>query len=313
MLCLVCLIAGLAPVAVAQARKIPVILDTDIGDDIDDTWALTLLLKSPELDLKLVTTDFGNTLYRAKIVGRLLEIAQRTDVGIGIGIPQSESVGGQAPWVKDYDLAKYPGKVYQDGVKALVDTIMHSSERVTIICIGPTPNIKAALDREPRIAERARFVGMFGSVRRGYNGKRTPEPEYNVKADPLASRRALTAPWPVTITPLDTCGVVRLAGEKYAAVRGSTDPLVRALIENYRIWCGKNPERADKASSILFDTVAVYLAISEDLLVMERLGIRVADDGSTVPDPKGKEMNCALEWKSLPDYESWLVARLTSK
>ncbi len=43
--------------------SIPVILDTDIGGDIDDTWALAMLLKSPEVDLKLVVTDYGNTTY----------------------------------------------------------------------------------------------------------------------------------------------------------------------------------------------------------------------------------------------------------
>ena len=43
----------------ARAGNIPVIFDTDIGDDIDDTWALGLLLKSPELDLKLVVGDRG--------------------------------------------------------------------------------------------------------------------------------------------------------------------------------------------------------------------------------------------------------------
>ena len=61
----------------AMPKKIPVILDTDIGDDIDDTWALVMLLKSPELDLKLVVTDFGKAPYRAKIAARILETAGR--------------------------------------------------------------------------------------------------------------------------------------------------------------------------------------------------------------------------------------------
>ena len=69
---------------VQKTRKIPVILDTDIGDDIDDTWALAMLLNSPELDLKLVVTEEGNTPSRAKIAARLLEIAGRTDVPVGI-------------------------------------------------------------------------------------------------------------------------------------------------------------------------------------------------------------------------------------
>jgi inosine-uridine nucleoside N-ribohydrolase len=53
-------------------KPIPVILDTDIGGDIDDTWALAMLLKSPELDLKLVVTDTGNTTYRAGVAAKLL-------------------------------------------------------------------------------------------------------------------------------------------------------------------------------------------------------------------------------------------------
>ena len=63
-------------------NKIPVILDTDIGGDIDDTWALAMVLKSPELDLKLVVTDTGNTTYRACVTAKMLEVAGRTDVPV---------------------------------------------------------------------------------------------------------------------------------------------------------------------------------------------------------------------------------------
>jgi inosine-uridine nucleoside N-ribohydrolase len=297
--------------AAAQTRRIPVILDTDIGDDIDDTWALALLLNSPELDLKLVVSDYGNTEYRARIVARLLEVARRTDVPVGIGIKGSESSGAkQAPWVKDYDLGSYPGKVQRDGVQALIDAIMKSPVPVTLICIGPVPNIKAALQREPAIARRARFVGMQGSVRLGYDGAAKPSAEYNVKCDADAFRRALTAPWSVTITPLDTCGLVRLQGDQYAAVRNSTKPLTRAVIENYRIWCGDKPQSADTASSVLFDTVGVYLAISENLVAMEEVGLRVTDDGFTRIDPQGKKTHCAMSWKDLGAFQSFLVDRL---
>ena len=68
-------------------KKISVILDTDIGGDIDDIWALVLLLKSPELDLRLVTTATGDTHYRAKVVVRLLEIAGRGDSPLGPASP----------------------------------------------------------------------------------------------------------------------------------------------------------------------------------------------------------------------------------
>ena len=175
--------------AQAPARPIPVVLDTDIGDDIDDTWALVLALKSPELDVKLVVTDFGNTEHRARLVARVLELAGRTDIPIGIGIKENDDPGPQAEWVKGYDLAKYPGRVLKDGVQALIDTVMASPEPMTLIAIGPPPNLRAALEREPRIAGKLRLAGMYGSLRLGYGGKPKPEPEWNVKANPAAAAR----------------------------------------------------------------------------------------------------------------------------
>ncbi len=300
----------------APPAKIPVILDTDIGDDIDDTWALALLLKSPECDLKLVVSDTGNTTYRAKIIAKMLEVAKRTDVAVGVGVPQSDKAGPQAPWVADYNLARYPGTVHRDGVSALIRTIMNSPEKITLVCIGPMPNVKAALEREPEIARKARFVGMHGSVRRGYGGRPEPDAEWNVKCDPKACQKVFTAPWPMTITPLDTCGIVHLRGEKYAKMAASTDPIARAVIENYRIWWkAGNPGKPEKidASSTLFDTVAVYLSFSRELLNVERLPIRVTDDGFTKIDPQGKPIDCAMSWKDLAAFEDLLVRRLTGR
>jgi inosine-uridine nucleoside N-ribohydrolase len=117
----------------------------------------------------------------------------------------------------------------------------------------------------------------------------------------------------MTITPLDTCGLVSLTGEKYQAVRHCADPVVQALMENYRVWLERREkaEVFDVRSSTLFDTVAVYLAFTEELLVMKEMGIRVTDDGHTVPDENAKRMRVALEWKDLGAFEDFLVARLT--
>lgn len=294
--------------------KVAAILDTDIGDDIDDTWALGLLLKSPEVDLKMVVTDFGNAPYRAKIVAKFLEAAKRTDVAVGMGISQGTKLGPQAEWVADYSLSRYPGKVHRDGVAAMIRLIMDSPQPITLVCIGPVPNIRAALEKQPEIAKRARFVGMYGSVRKGYGGSGKPEAEWNVRADPKACQKVFTAAWPMTITPLDTCGLVHLRGEKYAKVARSADPIARAVIENYRIWWkAHNPNKPEKidASSTLYDTVAAYLSFSRDLVNIERLPIRVTDDGFTRIDPKGKEIDCATSWKDMAAFEDLLVERLT--
>jgi inosine-uridine nucleoside N-ribohydrolase len=298
------------------ARKIPVILDTDIGGDMDDTWALAMLLNSPELDLKLVTTCTGNTTYRAKVAAKLLERAGRSDVPVAIGPHERDKEDDQAPWVKDYDLAQYPGRVLKDAAGAIVDCIMNSPEPVTVIAIGPLTVVAAALAREPRIAQKARLVGMFGNVKRIHEGCTKIVPEYNVLRDVAASRKVFTAAWDITITPLDTCGRVRVCDQKYFAVRDSKHPLARAVIENYRPWfLAKNwePYDFDKVtkSSVLFDPVAVYLAFAQDLVAMEDHPIVIRDDGLTDIDPAGKVIHCAIDWKDMGAFEDLLVARLT--
>ncbi len=156
----------LAPVrsvsAEPAANRIPVVFDTDIGDDIDDTWALALLLKCPELDVKLIVTDMGKGLNRAKLVAKLLEAGGRTDIPIGIGHGSRAGAHAQLAWVKDYTLDSYPGTVYDDGVQAMIEKINGSKQPMTIIAVGPVPNIAEALRRDPRIATTARFVGMQG-------------------------------------------------------------------------------------------------------------------------------------------------------
>jgi inosine-uridine nucleoside N-ribohydrolase len=299
-------------------QKIPVILDTDIGVDVDDIWALVMLLKCPELDVKLIVTDTGDTTYGAKIVARLLEVANRTDIPVGVGIPLQNTPQPHAAWIDGYDLDNFPGTILEDGVGAIIDTIKASVKRVSLISIGPVPNIAAALQRQPAITKNSRFIGMHGSIYKGYMGAVKPAAEYNVAQFPKAAQKVFSTPWDITITPLDTCGLVRLKGDKFRLVRDCSDVLAQAIIENHRLWMqgfgsqlykGLDPEIQ---STVLFDTVAVYLAIAEDLLEMETLNISVDNKGYTVIDKSGQSIRCATGWKNLDAFEDLLVDRLIS-
>lgn len=313
--------------ASARKQKIPIIFDTDICDDIDDTWALALLLQSPEFDIKLITTEVGNTLSKARTVAKFLETVGRADVPIGVGVQQHSRSHRQDAWASDYDLSSYPGTLYRDGVQALIDTVMKSRRPTKIVAVGPLPNIAEALEREPKIAQKAEFVGMHGSVRRGYGGSAEISPEYNVRAFAKGAQKVFTAPWNMTITPLDTCGVVQLKGQKYQEVLHRDSPLARALIENYRAWFRQGllnqkkdmdeaelskrvDQKLNSSSTTLFDTVAIYLAMSTDLVKIEKLPIRVTDDGYTRIEEGAKMIDCATEWKDLGAFEDFLVGRL---
>jgi len=289
-------------------KQIPVILDTDIGTDIDDSWALLMMLQSPELKVELITTATLNTAHRTAIAAKMLAAAKRTDVPIGTGAMENHGPLPISDWIADFDMASYPGRVLHDGVDAMIRTIMDSQEPVTLISIGPLPNVAEALKREPRIAHKAKFVGMHGSVYKGYGNNPDPCAEYNVIQNVAAAQAVFSAPWDMVITPLDTCGIVALDGKHYETVACASNSAAQALIESYRCWLKGKPDAGK--SSILFDTVAIHLAYSEQYLTLRDIPIVISDDGFTRVDEKGKAVRVAVEWEALGAFKDDLVRRL---
>lgn len=296
--------------------KTPTILDTDIGTDIDDTWALAMLLNCPELDPRLIVTVNGDTVYRAHLAAKFLQVAGRTEIPIGIGLGNPEgTLKFQQPWLEGYEVSAYPGVIHENGVQAMIETILASPAPVTVISIGASTNVARALELEPHIAARCRFVGMHGSIHLGYGGAPGAVPEANVISDVPALRKVFAAPWlEKIITPLDTCGLVVLDGDRYQKVFHSPNPMLKALIQNYQIWAKlvtwMTVDFTEVKSSTLFDTVAIYLAYSQDLLEMEPLSLRITDNGLTLPDPDGDQVLAALHWRSLDAFYDHLVERL---
>jgi inosine-uridine nucleoside N-ribohydrolase len=316
------LLLGLAAsVAAAPGARTPVILVTDIGTDIDDSWALALALRSPELDLKLVVTDPADTQYRAAVAAKFLEDAGHGGVPIGVGDntgPKGDDTKTLTPWIAGYDMARYPGKIYQDGIGALIDVVEHSPSPVTIIAIGPMHSLAIALKRAPDIAAKCRLVGMYGSFDVGYGGG-APSAETNVRVDPAAFRAALAAPWSdILLTPLDTCGSVGLDGERYHAVWSATgDPILRALISSYCVFAPRQTwmkcDYFTTRSTTLFDCVAVYLAYSEELVETETIRFDVSDDGYTRRSANGHfSARVAIRWRNRDGFEAQLAGRLLS-
>ena len=300
--------------------RIPVILDTDIGTDIDDTWALAQFLRSPELDPRLILTGAGNIDFRTAVTARYLQVSGRTDVPIGRGVQAWDTASShrnQEPWIKGYDLAAYPGEILEDGVGRMIEIIESSPVPVTIIAIGPAVNLAAALARAPGLAARCRLVGMFGSFDVGYDGAKIPSAETNVRLVPDAFRQVMAAPWlDVLITPLDTCGLAILDGENYRRIwSATTDSMMRALVENYCLFAPRvtwmHCDFFAVRSTVLFDCVAVYLAYAEGLVEIETVRFTITDDGFTRRDANGPyTARVALRWRNLAAFHDHLTSRL---
>lgn len=282
--------------------------------DIDDTWALGFLLNSPELDVKLITTASDNTTEKAKLVAKSLEEAGRADIPIGIGPSQNSKKGNLVKWIEDYELSHYPGKIHENGIEVLCSTILQSPDPITLIAIGPLGNISEALKKNPKITENARYVGMQGSIRVGYFQKPSPQPEYNIIKNVEACKEVFQAPWEKTITPLDTCGSIVLEGENFKRFMKSKNTIATLVKENFEIWVRKT--RASKwtiekqQTSVLYDTVAIYLGFSEELLNIEELNIEVTEKGLTQVNKQGNKIRCATSWKDLQAFKDFLVNRL---
>ncbi len=301
---------GIAAMAFS-AQAAPVILDTDIGDDIDDTWAVAMLLKMPELDVRLITVASDDTPRKTRLLAKTLQSLGRADIPIGAGPKTSSRELRLEAWLGGYELESYPGVVHEDGVQALIDVIMGSEDEVVLITIGPMTNVAAALEREPRIAERARVISMAGSVDVGYLDAPKPAPEWNVLVNPEAAQRVFAAPWEITLAPLDICGNLRLEGERYLSVHAADTKAAKTVIDCYETWPLREGHPED-ASSILFDTVAIYLAKSTEWVEMETIPLAVTDDAFTRRDVEsGRPVHCAMAWKDEAAFKDYLVALLT--
>jgi inosine-uridine nucleoside N-ribohydrolase len=285
--------------------SIPVVLDTDIGTDIDDTWALALALASPELDVRLITTVSGDVGYRAHVAAGLL--AGRS-VPIATGIGGGDRVRPEQP---QRSLAAEGSNVEMagDGVDALLAA---AAEPITIIALGPLTNLAAALERDPSIVERARVVAMVGSVRVGYRGQPGAMAEYNAVVDVPAVRAVFAAPWDVLITPLDTCGTVLLRGDDYQRVRASTSPITQRVLATYREWLGEDGDGLyDRRSTTLYDCVAVHLAHDESLYEIEELPLAIDDDGLMRIEDGAPAVRVASRWRDADAFISHLTDRLS--
>jgi len=303
-----------------------IILDTDIGTDIDDAYALAFILSRPEFELLGVTTTYGPTERRANLARALLHVAGRSEIPVFAGLPgpgDPEEKSGQLDWGDAHApkaraphpgplpggegeaRAPHPGPLPggegegNAAIQWLVKTIMESPGGITLISIGPLTNIAAAVRAEPRIAGKVRaYALMGGAIRRGYNGQPPAHPEYNIKCDTPASQAAFAAPWQMLVTPLDVTMKMVLDEGMRARIAASDRPLCRALAELYPTWGHRDP--------ILHDPLAVALVLRPDLVSLERMRLVVEDDGLTRPVPGEPNALVATEAEPQPFMEYYL-------
>jgi inosine-uridine nucleoside N-ribohydrolase len=254
-------------------------MDTDIGDDIDDAFALGLILKSPEVKLLGVSTAFGDTELRARVTSRFLAATGNAGIPVYAGVhTETSNVMTQAAYGR-----QWPAKKYGDGVAALLAAAKQHPGQVTLIAIGPLFNVGEAIDRDAEgFRKLKRVVLMGGSVTRGYDGKngeqRPPEPEWNILQDPKGAEKLLASGVPVYMAPLDSTQIHFEEKDREKLFALGT-PLTDQITLLYHQWMGLSWNHSPAPT--LFDPVAAAYVLKPEVCPMEPMRIAVDAKGLT--------------------------------
>jgi len=258
----------------------PVIIDTDVGDDIDDAFALALAASDPRLDLLGVTTAWGDTGLRRRLTLRLLAAAGRLDVPVAQGPATADSVRfTQAAWAAGGAEA-LPGI---GAVEFIRKQVRQNPGQITLIALAPLSNIEALIEHDPdTLRGLKQIVIMGGSINVGYGaGPGHPTPpsaEYNIASQPKAFVSLLALGVPIVLFPLDSTQLkLDTASRNQIFAQGS--PLTTALAQLYDPWRALNAWR--QTDPTLFDVVPVAWLLDPTLCYTKPLRIAVTDQGFT--------------------------------
>lgn len=257
-----------------------VLLDTDIGDDIDDALALLMLLRAHETQLVGVTTVFANTNLRARLAKRILALSGHEGIPVyaGLGDPLKGIADKNRRFVQytedlEEECYRPDNSDSDDGTQA-VDFILRCAEKygkdLTILAIGPYTNVAAAWQKDAETLKKAGKVVLMGGC--FYEQFL----EYNVLQDPEAADILIRSELDTRFigadvtwkAQLDDCQTAYVLGIRNSGLTGYCAELVRL----WKRGCWFNP--------VLHDPLAAYYVIDESICELEPVWVETELTGT---------------------------------
>jgi purine nucleosidase len=277
-------------------------VDCDTG--IDDAMALLYLLLDDRLEITGVSTVFGNISAAAAATNclRVLELVGRSAIPVARGAERT--IRGDVPVLAPHvhgpdglgnsDLpAPRTALSPSTAAELIIDTARRRPGEVHLIATGPLTNLAAALAAEPRLPELVAGVTVMGGAADA-PGNQTPAAEANILHDPEAAQAVMSAPWPVTMVPLDVTMRELLTEEHRARLlRGGRVARFVGQITDFYFDFFRLDSFADRCSPC-HDALAAAIAIG-DVEPIEAPVIGVEVDcsdgpgrGATICDTRGR-------------------------
>jgi inosine-uridine nucleoside N-ribohydrolase len=267
-----------------------VIIDTDPG--VDDSFAILLALRSPDIKVDALTIVFGNVTVDigTQVALRLVEVAGRTDIPIARGAEapltrrfQMQNAHGPDGMLGKADTFPIPKTqpVTTPAVELMRDLIRRNPGKISLIPVGPLTNIAMLLQLDPRIARMIPEIVLMGGSISG--GNMTPAAESNIWHDPEAAQIVFHSGIPITMIGLDVTRKVEFKEKYVRELEASADPVAQAAGRlgraGVRSVPGVNGAASTLVGRVLHDPLAMAVFIDPSIVTTQKCHIEVETAG----------------------------------
>jgi purine nucleosidase len=265
----------------ASANRIPIILSTDVGNEVDDQWTIAWLLLNPRVEVlgvmsahaPSITAPAGATSYR------ILRDVVENRLAMRVHPPLIE--GGSLP-MED---ARMPRP--SPAVNFLIEKSkpFRANNRLTVLMIGAGTDVASAILTDPTIVERIRVIQMGFNNQKGGN-------EFNIANDVKAVQAILASDVPLVVGPGDVCRAsLSLSFNQAKEMLADRGAIGAWLWDEFQAWYYRyvKPLRVNDFSKpwIIWDniTLAYVLGMTEHQTAPRP---RLKDDFTFEPGSAGK-------------------------
>lgn len=257
------------------------ILDTDIGTDVDDCLALALILGSPELQLEGVTCVYGDVVLRARMVHKLLQLHDLNAVPVLMGASQPilrlrpiywEGHEGEGLLEAGDEAMTLNPEFAPDYI---IRIVTENPGQIHLACIGPLTNIALAFLKAPQLAQVVAGLTIMGGVVRGMNRLDLPIAEHNIICDAEAAHIVFSSGAPITVIPLDLTTQVRVTTAGIERIRQAGTPFHKAVANQLERY----PHFRRQGWTYLHDPLAVATLSDPTLVQFESVVLEVETSG----------------------------------
>lgn len=266
------------------------IIDTDIGDDVDDAFAVMLAAKA-KMSLVGVTTVFRNSHQRVQMAKYLLRLIGREDIPVYAGVDKPflqkmeyllppemlEEEMKNGYYTLPQFMPEMAGESVPDmhAVDFIIETAKTYGKDFVLIAIGPFTNVAMAIRKAPEIMLGIKEIRIIGG---NYSVK---NPEWNIACDPEAAKIVFTSGIPVKAIGIDTTMRCPLSDEQLDALDSlgsGSAALICNMIEKWRA-------HYSYVRPVMHDPLAIACCLDDSIVDFEEKIISIgtnADRGSTL-------------------------------